>query len=401
MIAITLSTHKKTGKDDPSTFDEYYLRDFPDDFSPATVEYLINGVITNKSVSAEILNMIYKKYITVTRNSDKKDDYTFTFNAPEDKVLTDKERSLRKLLFDSSNSVTLKGFKKKAKTNYSSFLSTWKSFINQSYNEAEGKNLYFFPEEKKKYRLTSRQKIGLILIIVILAALSMGLALIAAAVIFGVVEAGISISSTSEHAASKRPNKYKRRANLGVVLLMIGTIVLSIISLVMLHYYHITPFFGIGAFIVGVTTITIISGMVKRNEYGSTEYKKWMAMKNFMNDFGNLDEKELPEIALWEKYLVYATVLGCADKLQKTMEVKLKDMNVDMNTDFSDILLMNTINNTITRAVAAGHSAAVSAKAAHDYNSSGGGSWSSGSGGGGGFSSGGGSFGGGGGGGRF
>ena len=32
---------------------------------------------------------------------------------------------------------------------------------------------------------------------------------------------------------------------------------------------------------------------------------KWTAFKKFLNDFGSFDVKELPEIKLWERYLVF------------------------------------------------------------------------------------------------
>jgi uncharacterized membrane protein len=58
-------------------------------------------------------------------------------------------------------------------------------------------------------------------------------------------------------------------------------------------------------------------------------------------DFGRFNEKELPEIALWEKYLVYATVFGIADKVSKAMEIKIKDMGVDSNMTLYPHLYMN------------------------------------------------------------
>ncbi len=407
IIATAIVTYKKTGKDDPSEFDEHYLRDFPDDFSPATVEYLMNGVITNRSVSAEILNMIYKKLIIVESNPEKKNDYIFKLNIPESPVLTNKETYLKKLLFGGASTVTLKEFKRRAKTSYSSFLSSWNSFINQAYSEAETRKLYFFPEEKKKKKTISKALAIIIIVALFIFAIVTNIVapLVIGSVILSILGFGNATTyNTREHVVAKRSNRFKRRAYGLIILSIITACVLAIASIIISHYKCVAPIFGGGALLIGIISISLVSSMKKRNTYGSTEYRKWLAMKNFMNDFGNLSEKELPEIALWEKYLVYATVLGCAAKLQKTMEVKLKDMDLDMNDTFSDILLMNTINNTVNRAINTGHSSAVSAKRAHDYASSssgGGGSWSSGSGGGGGFSSGGGSFGGGGGGGRF
>ena len=123
----------------------------------------------------------------------------------------------------------------------------------------------------------------------------------------------------------------------------------------------------------------------------------WKALKNFLNDFGKFSDKEVPEIALWEKYLVYATLFGCAKRVIKVMKVKM----IDKPNDYFDTYLdLYTMNRYITNTVRQSHSAAQSAYNAAHYSSSSGG-YSSGGGGGGGFSSGGGSFGGGGGGGRF
>ena len=109
-----------------------------------------------------------------------------------------------------------------------------------------------------------------------------------------------------------------------------------------------------------------------------------------------MDEKELPEVALWEKYLVYAVVLGCAKKLSKTMKIKMETMNIDSSITFDPYTFTHFA--VISHAVS---SSVHSAHAASSVSSSGGSSWSSGSGGGGGFSGGGGFGGGGGGGGRF
>ena len=57
------------------------------------------------------------------------------------------------------------------------------------------------------------------------------------------------------------------------------------------------------------------------------------------------DEKDLPEITLWEKYLVTATVLGCADKVEKRMKMYITDTSqVDTN-----LLIYQSINLNLTR----------------------------------------------------
>lgn len=146
-------------------------------------------------------------------------------------------------------------------------------------------------------------------------------------------------------------------------------------------------------FILSFISLIYFITYTKRTKEGNEEYLKWIGLKNFMNDFGKMDIKELPEVRLWEKYLVYAVTLGCANKLAKTMKIRVKEMNlesdmIDINY-MNNVYIMSNINKQITTSV---NSAVSSARSVASSKSS------SGSGFGGGFSSGGGGFSGGGGG---
>ena len=177
-------------------------------------------------------------------------------------------------------------------------------------------------------------------------------------------------------------------------LLIVIVLLLSIgAGLLVLSY---NPLWMVLIFIVGVSAIIYLACIKKRTKEGVLEYSKWLAFKRFLLDFSRLDEKELPEIALWEKYLVYATVLGVAKELQQTMKIRLNEMGNTNTDDLTRMYMMNsiinsnlnqTINNTVSRAISVSNSTIAASQS------------SSGSGGGGGFSSGGG-FGGGGGGGH-
>lgn len=136
----------------------------------------------------------------------------------------------------------------------------------------------------------------------------------------------------------------------------------------------------------------------RKSEKGIEHYAKWKAFKKFLEDFGTFKTKELPEIILWERYLVYATIFGLADKVEKAMNVKIKEIELsDSNyyhnnyTFVHDLHLSHVVNDSINSA----YRGAQSTISRQSVNASGG----SFGGHGGGFSSGGG-FGGGGGGGR-
>ena len=111
-----------------------------------------------------------------------------------------------------------------------------------------------------------------------------------------------------------------------------------------------------------------------------------------MENFSLLNEREVPELVLWEKYLVYATAFGIADKVLKQLKIKypeLSDENYMISNGYMYIYFMNRYNfeRTLTSSMQKAYSAGLAEKASREMESS---HSSSGFGGGGGFSSGGG-----------
>lgn len=133
----------------------------------------------------------------------------------------------------------------------------------------------------------------------------------------------------------------------------------------------------------------------KKTQKGIDDFTKWMAFKKFLLDFGRFNDKELPEIYLWEHFLVYATAFGIADKVEKAMKMKIKEYKLDETGVYiptfytRSIILNDIISNSITTGI---NSAQSAYNAAHSASSS-----SGGFGGGASFGGGGGGFGGGGG----
>ena len=174
----------------------------------------------------------------------------------------------------------------------------------------------------------------------------------------------------------------------------------SLIGFLILYLFVKIESFNILAIITFILTIVYIIYILsfnKRTPRGAIDFAKWSAFKRFLNDFGRFDEKELPEITLWERYLVYANIFGIADKVGKTMKIKFNEINPNYTgTDLMfDYVRWNNLNSTINNSVSSSiHTAQTKVNEAIARSSS-----SSGGGFGGGFSSGGG-FGGGGGGGR-
>lgn len=181
---------------------------------------------------------------------------------------------------------------------------------------------------------------------------------------------------------------------LGVLFSLVGYLVFYV--MVRFNGFNL---FSIIIFICALVFMIYVLIFNKRTKRGAEDYQKWKAFKRFLEDFGRFDEKELPEIVLWERYLVYANIFGIADKVGKTMKIKFNEINTNNQYSNGDLLfdymmwnnLNHSINNTVRSSVSTARTV-VNEAIAKSSSSSGGGF-------GGGFSSGGG-FGGGGGGGR-
>lgn len=116
---------------------------------------------------------------------------------------------------------------------------------------------------------------------------------------------------------------------------------------------------------------------------------KLKGLKNFLEEFSRIDDKEAIEVNMWEYYLIYAQILGIADKVAKQFKKLYPELieNNEYGYTYSDFIFIHAISHT-------GMTSAIFSKSRAESYSSGGGGFSSGGGGGG-------SFGGGGGGGGF
>ena len=62
---------------------------------------------------------------------------------------------------------------------------------------------------------------------------------------------------------------------------------------------------------------------------GTDEQEQWKALAKFLQEFSLIKEREVPELAIWEKYLIYATAFGIADKAIEQMKAKYPEIFVE------------------------------------------------------------------------
>lgn len=95
----------------------------------------------------------------------------------------------------------------------------------------------------------------------------------------------------------------------------VAYIFLSIISLPLM-WLLVIP-----AIIATVYCFKISSRYNTLTQKGINEKEKWVKLKKYMEDFSMIKDKTVPELILWEKYLVYATAFGIAEKVLKQLKV--------------------------------------------------------------------------------
>jgi uncharacterized membrane protein len=159
---------------------------------------------------------------------------------------------------------------------------------------------------------------------------------------------------------------------------LVYTIFLSILAFASCNIIHIIIALSIFSLIIAckVYLKKIVKSINVYSQDAIDEIEKWKGLKKFMDDLSLIDKKEVPEVALWEKYLIYATAFGIADKVLEQLKIIYPDFDTQVRINTSthvNLILGTNISHTISSSVGSSMSSA----------------YSSGTGGGGGFSGGG------------
>lgn len=84
---------------------------------------------------------------------------------------------------------------------------------------------------------------------------------------------------------------------------------------------------------------------------GTEEREEWVALGRYIQEFSLIEEKEIPSLVIWEKYLVYATAFGIADKAIEQMKAKYPEVFVEefwKDENVNQYQIINLATNNIT-----------------------------------------------------
>lgn len=140
---------------------------------------------------------------------------------------------------------------------------------------------------------------------------------------------------------------------IGIYLLMVGII---IINYSFISPLDITERVGMATGFVIVNTvmfliinsIIVYSSSIVVNEQYLNEYKYLRGLKKYLNDYSLIKDKYPIEIALWDRYLVFATIFGIAPKVAKEFKDELLKNGYDEDHIFMTYPMLNVAFNSAT-----------------------------------------------------
>lgn len=316
LIILWIYIYFKFDREYKSDFNSKYYREFTGTYNVEVIDYLMNKSITPNAMSASIMNLIYKKNIKAEEIQDSGKKKKYQFTLVNNDGVTDTEQVLLDFLFEKVGKDNK--FTTKDLEKYASSTRTCEKF---SKYYTEWKNCVTKDAEREKFYETN----------------------------------GIPVV-------------------LGILFLLI-----TILIFMLVMYYHvefIPCYFLLPAGIIFLFYTILLR---KRTKKGQEDYLRWKAFKNFLKDFGNFKIKELPEVVLWEKYLVYATVFGLAETVEKSMNVKMAEYQslegVQTLNGWSpmDFYIYNSICSSVSHSVTSNISANAIANSRNTTSGSGGG----------------------------
>jgi len=323
--------HKNELEETPKpelTIEYEYFREIPDEnINPAEAIFIMfssTQLYFSQMFSAVMLDLAIKKYIIFEETTEKDEKKKIKINILEKDVegLKEQEEEILQILKDASkdNSLNMKMLQKYFEK-HPSKIEKMQSKLDEKVKDQLEKEQYFSKEKHKKYdKFTGNA--GLYVVCAVIVCIPL-------------IVSGIKLA--------------ERNITENMSYIVIATVL---------------------AFVFSIINAIICSKIANRcfgyTQKGIDEKNKWKAFKKYMEEFSLLKEREVPELVLWEKFLVYATAFGISKKVVKQLKVVYTDFensitannmtymsimcaNGNFNTSF-----INTLNSSVSSAYSSG-----------------------------------------------
>lgn len=251
-----------------------YFRDIPDENATPSIASFIyykseNAMYTTFSqiFSATLLSLSLKGWITFGKKIDKKEQVQITINETGKESLKEDEQEIYDYLsslFEKETTFTMKEFEKEAQKDINKFSKLGEKIVKYAKKINSDNGIY-------SQELHNKSGIYIVELVLYLMFL-----------LFSFITIDYSFK------------------------LMVGFIIVALIN--------------------AIVTIPLMCRYNGFTQKGVNETAKWNGLVKFMKDFSLIDKREVPELVLWEKYLIYATAFGIADKVIKQLKVYFPEM---------------------------------------------------------------------------
>lgn len=320
---------------------EYY-RDLPDETAtPTEAMFLLTKYVdTSKALSSTLLNLALKKQIEFTQ---KEKTINVTILNENIEQLEKDEQQVMKLLFKVKEDAKADVFTMKQLEKYVQKHPTSITTIEKTFTKSAKENA----EEKKKFNKEIETKGISYQVKTFLYIFFMSMLIFTAIV---------------------------------PVIIISEFYVISKVTFAILVTLYVTC--AITMIIDAILTSKLASRHSGYTQEGLNEKEEWKAFKKYMLDFSLLNEKEVPHLVLWERFLVFATAFGIAEKVIKQLKVKYPELNNPDTT--SNMIILSTLysgGNFNTNFISSINSSTASMYSSYSSATGGGGGFSGGGGG--------------------
>jgi uncharacterized membrane protein len=275
---------RKHGKEPPKPdyIGDYWREPLTD--PPAVVYANLNfGKVGGRAMASTLVDLAQRGYLTITEQESKrfgrnKDVYTFTATTPKPRAghplpppLTQWEIDLLANVFQGQNETTSEAFEDWAKANQTTSAKFWNDWKSAVSDDMKGRG----------YVETGRARVWLT-----------ALGIIAALIVTGLILIKVS----------------KNRVG------------------------SVSPIGGL-CLVAAIVMLLVLPTLRKRTAAGSEEQAQAKALKKYLEDFSNMKDAPVESLIIWERFLVYAVVLGVASHVISGLAVRLP--NVVNNPGFA------------------------------------------------------------------
>lgn len=125
-------------------------------------------------------------------------------------------------------------------------------------------------------------------------------------------------------------NKRRTVIDIRIVFLLILTVFIIISTSINVAKYHIIFFmFTLLAICLNIYIAYHSQGIILTKE-GKEEKLKLVELKNYINDYSLIRNRDLESVIIWDKYLAYATAFGIPNKITNSIYEEWYNLNINL-----------------------------------------------------------------------